>query len=211
MRIAIDPIDLGKFNKKIDDLAKQTNLALSKSINKAGDDLVALLISDLSMKTRLDTEQVRRNVSVKRASKGNLAYSITIKNKILDEPETIEGKREGLPKSKRPGKLEDDDAVIIVHADDDLVCSDCEELAAEGAMPFSVAKEHVPKHPNCRCVIMPYRPRTPRGKRLPVTMTTLTGTDPVKRSGREDVSVTLRQMAQRIMDQTIRNVRLELK
>ena len=76
-------------------------------------------------------------------------------------------------------------------------------------MPIEAAREHIPKHPNCRCVIMPY---VPKGKRLPVTMTTMTGTEPAKRSGRrQNREMTLRQMAQEILDKTVTKIRIELK
>jgi hypothetical protein len=74
-----------------------------------------------------------------------------------------------------------------------------------------VAQAHVPAHPNCRCVILPYvQPR----RRMPVTMTSVTGTDPVRRAGASamptDADLTLRQLAQALLDRTATSIKVQL-
>ncbi len=120
----------------------------------------------------------------------------------------IEGKRESTDFGAE--NLDAGTLVVVVSKHDELVCMDCEELEAAGPMPVEVAREHVPRHPHCRCVIMPY---VQKGKRLPVTMTTLSGTDAGRRVQAKpiDVDMTLRQLAQNIIDNVTKSIRLELK
>jgi hypothetical protein len=204
MKIKIDAKDVIAYAEKLDRAEKATKPAISVGLNEVGDGLVSVLATNLAKETGLGVEQVRGLMQVKRATKNNLNYDVIVNNRLLeDDPTTLEGRRESRDfGTQRPKTL-----VIIVNQDEP--CSDCEELAAAGPMPIEIAREHIPKHPNCRCVIMPY---APKGKRLPVTMSTITGTEPAKRSGRrQDRSVTLRQMAQTILDKTVTKIRIELK
>jgi hypothetical protein len=187
--------------------AKETTTpAISVGLNEVGDGLVSILTGNIAKETGLDVEAVRGLMRVKRATKNDLSYDVIVNNRLLeDDPSTLEGKRE----SRDFGRQRPDTMVIIVNQKDDLVCPDCEELAAAGPMPIETAREHIPKHPHCRCVIMPY---APKGRRLPVTMTSTTGTSAGRRSGqRQNRDITLRQMAQTILDQMATKIRIELK
>ena len=205
MKVSVDTSDLLKFAKKAEDTSKAMPTVIAQSLNNVGNGLVAVLTTDLARDTGLTVEQVRGQIRVKRATKTDPTYEVIVKTSLMeDDPRTLEGKRE----SKDFGRNDPRDLVIIVNQKDDLVCMDCEELAAAGPMPFDIAKEHIPKHPHCRCVIMPF---VQKGKRLPVTMTSTTGTSTAKRSGRENIDITIRQMAQRILDKTVTNIKIELK
>jgi len=206
MKIGVDTSDLLSFVRRLGKAKEATTPALAVSINEVGDGLVAVLATNISNDTGLGLEQVRGLMRVKRATRNDLAYDVIVNNRLLeDDPSTLEGRRE----SRDFGKQRPETLVIVVSIKDDLVCADCEELAAAGPMPIEIAREHVPKHPHCRCVIMPY---VAKGKRLPVTMTTTTGTNPAARSGRrQSRELTLRQMAQEILDRTATKIRIELK
>jgi hypothetical protein len=206
MRIEIDTSDLKNYIDKLEKTAKAIPTTMVAGMNVVGDGLVAVLATNLSKETGLAVEQVRGLMRVKRARGSDLSYDVIVNNRLLeDDPTTLEGRRESRDFGKQAPKV----LVIIVNQKDDLVCNDCEELAAAGPMPIETAREHVPKHPHCRCVIMPY---VPKGKRLPVTMTTMTGTEPAKRSGRrQSREMTLRQMAQEILDKTVSKIKIELK
>ena len=206
MKIGVDTSDLLSFVRRLGKAKEATTPALAVSINEVGDGLVAVLATNISNDTGLGLEQVRGLMRVKRATRNDLAYDVIVNNRLLeDDPATLEGRRE----SRDFGKQRPETLVIVVSIKDDLVCADCEELAAAGPMPIEIAREHVPKHPHCRCVIMPY---VAKGKRLPVTMTTTTGTNPAARSGRrQSRELTLRQMAQEILDRTATKIRIELK
>jgi len=206
MKIGVDTSDLLSFVRRLGKAKEATTPALAVSINEVGDGLVAVLATNISNDTGLGLEQVRGLMLVKRATRNDLAYDVIVNNRLLeDDPSTLEGRRE----SRDFGKQRPETLVIVVSIKDDLVCADCEELAAAGPMPIEIAREHVPKHPHCRCVIMPY---VAKGKRLPVTMTTTTGTNPAARSGRrQSRELTLRQMAQEILDRTATKIRIELK
>jgi hypothetical protein len=206
MKIEIDTSDLKDYIAKLEKTAKAIPTTMVAGMNVVGDGLVAVLATNLSKETGLAVEQVRGLMRVKRARGSDLSYDVIVNNRLLeDDPTTLEGRRESRDFGKQAPKV----LVIIVNQKDDLVCNDCEELAAAGPMPIETAREHVPKHPHCRCVIMPY---VPKGKRLPVTMTTMTGTEPAKRSGRrQSREMTLRQMAQEILDKTVSKIKIELK
>jgi hypothetical protein len=206
MKIAVDASDLTAYAEKLTTAEKTTKPAIMVGLNEVGDGLVSVLSTSLSRDTGLPVEQVRGMIRVKRATRNDLAYDVIVNNRLLeDDPSTLEGRRESSDFGKRqPGSL-----VIVVSKNDENVCMDCEELQSAGPMPIEIAKQHVPKHPHCRCIIMPY---VPKGRRLPVRMTTVSGTDPSRRSGRrQNVDMTLRQMAQDILNKTATKIRIELK
>jgi hypothetical protein len=204
MKIAIDTSAVEKYSQKLDRAEKATKPIISVGLNEVGDGLVSILARDISKETGLAVEQVRGLMRIKRATKNDLKYDIIVNNRLLeDDPTTLEGRRE----SRDFGKQRPKTMVIIVNGPEP--CADCEELGAAGPMPIEVAREHIPKHPHCQCVIMPY---TPKGQRLPVTMTTTTGTSPSQRSGqRQNRDVTLRQMAQEILKKMTTKIQIELK
>jgi hypothetical protein len=184
--------------------------ALMVGLNELGDQLVATMATNLAKRTGLSLEQVRGLMSVTRAHRSGkiMHYDVRVNHGVFESEAArrLEGKREDTDFGKRrPGAL-----VIVVSKKDDLVCMDCEELEAAGPMPVEVAERHVPKHPNCRCVIMPY---VPKGRRLPVTFATLSGTDTSKRTGNKaavNVDMTLRQMAQTIINRSVSKIRIQL-
>jgi len=145
--------------------------------------------------------------ALRRATRNDLEYEINISKRLLEgDADDIEGGRTSADFGKRrPGTL-----VIVVSQKDELVCMDCEALEAIGPMPVETAMEHLPVHPNCRCVIMPY---VQKRRRLPVTMTSLTGTSSRKRGGVKliDQDVTLRQLAQDILNRTATTIRIQLQ
>jgi hypothetical protein len=207
MKFGIDYDDLIKFTKKLETGEEKVSQPfIVNGLNVVGDGLISVLATKLAKDTGLAIEQVRGMMRVKRATRNDMDYDIAVDNDLLnDDPMTLEGRRE----SRNFGKQKPDTLVIIVTQKDDLVCMECVELEAAGPMPIEEARKHVPKHPHCRCIIMPY---VQRGKRLPVTMTTMSGRDPSKRQGRrQEREMTLRQMAQEILDRTITKIKIELK
>lgn len=202
-----DTGELSAYSKNMVKASKVTSTAMAVSLNSVGDDLVSLLAVNLSKQTGLHLEQVRGLMNVKRATKGRLSYDLGVPHSLLAEPDSrkLEGKKEKGFGPFKPGQM-----VIVVTQKDELVCMDCEELGAAGPMPVEIAMQHVPKHPHCRCVILPY---VQKGKRLPVTMTSLSGTDSVRRSGGTNINEnkTLRQLAQDILDRTTREIRVQLR
>lgn len=209
LNLKIDTTQLVRFAKRAEAAMKVTQPILAAGINLVGDGVVAEVAQSLVQQTGLALEEVRGLMKVKRATRGDMKYQVTMDKQLFAEDvESIQGQREIRDFGKRrPGEL-----VIIVSKKDELVCMDCEELEAAGPMPLETAMKHVPKHINCRCIIMPYNKP---GKRLPVTMTTLTGTDPRRRAGRKRVSleqdVTLRQLAQTMLNNSSRKLKIELK
>lgn len=206
MKIKVNYDDVIKYAEKLSKASEITTPAISVGLNEVGDGLITLLASNLAKDTGLGVEEVRGLMQVKRATRTDLNYDISVDSRLLDDdPITLEGKRE----SRDFGRQRPETLVIIVNVKDDLVCMDCEELQAAGPMPVEVAREHIPKHPHCRCTIMPY---VPKGRRMPVTMTSLTGTSEARRSGgRISREMTLRQMAQDVLDKMVTKIRIELK
>ena len=209
LKIGIDTRELVDFSKRCAEAAKVTKVVIASGLNDVGDELVAVIATNLAKQTGLGLEQVRGLFRVKPARRSDLAYEIRIDPRLFesDAGRKLEGRRESGDFGRHlPGEL-----VIVVTAKDELVCMDCEELEAAGPMPAEVAAAHIPKHPNCRCVIMPY---AQKGKRLGVTMTTVSGTDPTRRVGGKKAVIeadrTLRQLAQGLLNKSTRTIRLEL-
>jgi hypothetical protein len=202
----IDTSNLMDFTRRLAAAQRVTNAAVAASLNEVGDGMVAVMATNIAKTTGLEIEQVRGLMKVKRATRSNLTYELDINPRLTQEATGLEGRRE----SKDFGKREPGQLVIIVSKKDELVCMDCEELAAAGPMPVETAMEHVPKHPNCRCIIMPY---VQKGKRLPVTMTTTTGTSTQRRMGATavDERQTIRQLAQNILDRTHNSIKIQLR
>jgi hypothetical protein len=208
INVKIEAPDMMAFTNKLDKMSKATNPAIAVGLNEIGDGLLAVLSNNLAKETGLAVEQVRGLINIKRAKSNSLRYEVTIKKGLLEgDAGKLEGKRESDDFGKRQPRA----LVVIVSKNDENVCPDCEELQAAGAMPIEIAKQHIPKHPHCRCVIMPY---VQKGKRLPVTMTTVSGTDPRKRMGGKgpiNVDMTIRQLAQKVLDQSANKIRIELR
>lgn len=210
IKLGLNTSALLDFSKRVANAAKVTKPVIAAGLNDVGDELVATIAMSLSKQTGLGLEAVRGLMRVKPARRSNLAYEVRIDPRLFEAGagRKLEGQRE----STDFGINRPDELVIVVSKQDELVCMDCEELAAAGPMPASVAAQHIPKHPNCRCVILPY---VTKGKRLEVTMTSVSGTDPTRRVGGKKAVVeadrTLRQLAQTMMDKTTRAIRIELK
>lgn len=208
LKIEVDATDLIKFANRAAKVESATTPLIADSLNKIGDGVVSIMAQRMQRQTGLELEKVLGLIKVERAERNDLEYEIRINQGLVErEFRTLEGQRE-----VREFGTEDPEAlVIIVSKEDELVCMECEVLAASGPMSIEIAKAHVPVHPNCRCVIVPY---VQARRRLPVTMTSLSGTDPVRRAGVKpllfDAEATLRQVAQSILDRTATTIRIQL-
>jgi len=198
LNLKVDTSALLRFAKRAEDISKITKPMLAVGVNTIGDGVVAMVATQLQQRTGLTLEQVRGLIKVTRASRGRLNYEVSVDQRLLNEnADTLSGQREVRDfGTRQPGEL-----VIVVSAKDDLVCMDCEELAASGPMPIEIAMQHVPVHPNCRCIIMPH---VQKGRRLQVQMTTLSGTNQNRRMAGKmrtplSADVTLRQLAKNII------------
>jgi len=204
--VGIDTKELEIFAKRTAQVQKLTPPTIAIALNEIGDSLLSLMTQQLAKDTGLSLEEVRGLFRIDRATRNDLEYEIHVSKKLLEgDADDIESGRTSKDFGKRrPGTL-----VIVVSQKDELVCMDCEALEAMGPMPVETAMEHLPVHPNCRCVIMPY---VQKRRRLPVTMTSLTGTSMRKRGGvrRIDQDVTLRQLAQDIMNRTATTIKIQL-
>lgn len=207
IRVDIDASELADFAKVLEKTQKLTKPAMALGLNEVGDGLVSLMATSVSKQSGLTLEVIRGSIKIKRASRSDLSYQMTLDPNLFSSPaQSLQGASE---RTDFLSKTAPDTLVIVVSKKDELVCMDCEELDAAGPMPLSVANAHVPKHPHCRCIILPY---VQKGQRLPVTMTSLSGTDPAKRAGVDigDMNLTLRQMAQRILDSTASKIKIGL-
>ena len=205
LRINVDVQELIDLSKKLTQAAKAAPVAMAIGLNEVGDQVLSAMSMDIAKDTGLEVEQVRGLVKVRRATRNRLEYEMTVNEALLErEMSKLEGRRESKDFGKRhPGQL-----VIVVSKNDENVCMECEELQAAGPMPVEVANRHVPVHPNCRCIIMPYISK----KRMPVTMTSITGTSSRKRTGQKNIdeTKTMRQLAQEIINRTSRDIKISI-
>jgi len=201
----IDPTSLLQYSNKYKDAQKVTGPAISSGLNVVGDQLVVTLSHSIAHKTGLSVDQVRRNLRAKRSTRNTLAYEIELNEDLFNNQQNRAQEKKD---KDEYGRFKPGEMVIVKTQDDELVCMDCEELGAAGPIPIDIAMQHVPKHPNCRCIIMPY---APKGKRLPVTMTTLSGTDARQRMGKPyDENMTLRQMAQEVISRASTSIKVSV-
>ena len=208
VKFKLDVRELVQFAKRAVAVEKTASAIMANDLNDIGDQVVATMSLKVVRESGLSLEQVRGLMRVKRATRRNLVYEIKMDRAVLEDPASLEGRRENTDFGKRrPGTL-----VIVVSKQDELVCMDCEALAAAGPMPVEIAMAHLPVHPNCRCIIMPH---VQKGKRLPVTFTTITGavTERRARARRRPLSddMTVRQIAQKFLDKSARNVSVSLR
>ena len=95
MKIGIDTSDLMAYSKQLERAEKTTTPTIAVSLNQVGDGLVHVLATNLSKETGLALEQVRGLMQVKRATRNDLNYDVTVNNRLLeDDPTTLEGRRE---------------------------------------------------------------------------------------------------------------------
>ena len=206
VKIGVDADALLDFSKRAAQAAKLTTPTLIVGLNEVGDGLVSTLARTLSRDTGVTLAQVRALMKVERATRNRPAYEVSISRGLFDEDTSqIEGGRGSSNfGTRRPGAL-----VLVISQKDELVCMDCTAMEAMGPVTIEFANEHVPVHPNCRCVIVPYvQPR----RRLPVTFTTVTGTSSRRRAGTKpiDQDRTIRQLAQDILDRSATTIKVQL-
>jgi len=208
LRVGINTDELIKTSNRLAKVEKVTKPLIASGLNDIGDELVVTIATGLAKQTGLGLEAIRGLLNVKPARANNLAYEVHIDPRLYERE--AGRKLEGMRESSDFGRNEPGEMVIVVSQKDDLVCMDCLELEAAGPMPVEIAMQHLPKHPNCRCIIMPY---ARKGKRMEVTMTTVSGTDPRRRMGGKQVEadITLRQITQNILDKTSRAIRIQLE
>jgi len=208
VRIGINTDELAKTSNRLAKAATVTKPLIAAGLNDIGDELVVTIATGLAKQTGLALEQIRGLLNVKPANKGKLAYEVHIDPRLYERE--AGRKLEGMRESRDFGRNEPGEMVIVISQKDDLVCMDCLELEAAGPMPVEIAMQHIPKHPNCRCIIAPY---ARKGKRMEVTMTTVSGTDPRRRMGGKQIEVdlTLRQLAQKVLDGSSRAIRVQLE
>ena len=178
-------------------------------LNEVGDGLVSLMANRIATDTSLSIAQVRGMFTVARASRANLKYDIHIMRGLLEDNAKQRLEAAQIPENRNFGTRRPGTLVMVVSQKDELVCMECAALEANSPMPIEVAHAHVPAHPNCRCVIMPYV--SPR-RRLPVTMTTVSGTSSRRRAGTQpvDMDATLRQLAQNLLNRMATNIKVEI-
>ena len=208
LRIGINTAELVKTSNRLAKVEKATKPLIASGLNDIGDELVVTIATGLAKQTGLGLEAIRGLMRVKPANQGNLAYEVHIDPRLYERE--AGRKLEGMRESSDFGRNEPGEMVVVVSQKDDLVCLDCLELEAAGPMPVEIAMQHVPKHAHCRCLIVPW---ARKGKRMEVTMTTVSGTDPRRRMGGKQVEadITLRQITQNVLDKTSRSIRIQLE
>lgn len=168
IRVDINARDLVKFTQNTDKVPKsQIGVAASKALNKVGDKLIDEVVTAVVTQTGLKSDVVRRNIDVSRATPDKLQYKIDATRALVEAPAS-----RPMPGARRfkTGRKSDDyfyaeELVNIVTMEDEIVCPICDELAQDGPYPIAEARELIPAHPHCRCVVEYARPR----RELPVS------------------------------------------
>ena len=125
LKIDIDTSELVEFVTALTRAQKLTTPLITAGLNEVGDGLTSLIATSFSKQSGLTLEQVRGAMDIRRASRGNLSYEISVDPDLIGnkDPASLEGGRERtdfLSKSN-PSMM-----VIVVSKKDELTCMDCE-------------------------------------------------------------------------------------
>ena len=119
------------------------------ALNAAGEALIRNIAADVSQQTGLDPEKVRNLINTKPATETNPEFVIDA-SKVTNQAFMADRRR--WPKGRtgviRPGTL-----VNIITMEDDKVCQKCQDAHEEGPYDLETAKQMLPLHPHCRCLI----------------------------------------------------------
>lgn len=197
MKVEVDARDLVKFVQNTEKAPAQISSAASRALNTVGDKVVDHVVVAVSSQTGLAEEIVRRHISIKRSTPKTLTYRIDAAKAMIEAPATrpMPGKREF---KRRPDDyFHAQEMVNIVSMGDELVCQICQDLEDEGPYSIEEARSLVPAHPNCRCLVQPYRSRRElpvsfrKGKSVEIGTVTM---DKLKEELGREMKITLKAM-----------------
>jgi hypothetical protein len=162
--------DILKWARYLDQVPRQTRPAVARAINEYGDSVVESTAQAIAGRTGLDAHEIRSLIEIKRATPDNLTWEMDA-SAVATPPSDWER-----PWAKRSDQnFQQQTLVKIVTSGDDHTCEICEEAAAKSPYTLEEINQLSKKwqhwqpaagfagertnliHPNCRCVIQPWR------------------------------------------------------
>jgi hypothetical protein len=199
--IHVDPADLLRFARRVDNLRDGLDNAVTEALNDTGDGVARQITETISRETGFTIADAARFVTVSRANRSRKEYTIEVREGLIE----TERVGRNLPRRTFPGGREKDpDLVVQVNTmRDGKVCEICEEIAANGPYTMAELNQLKQRHPHflnpqlhCRCQIQPFRPKG----RLETRQRTGTGT--------VNTRETLHQLSERIRQQVRTTIRV---
>lgn len=197
IRVSIDASALVRFVQNLQRVPAAIERAAARALNSIGEQVLDSVMDAVSAQTGMDAELLRNYIMVQRATPDNTEFSIDASQALIEAPETrpmpLAGRRRF---AQRPsGYFHAEELVQIVTMGDELVCQICQDLEADGPYQIEEARQLIPAHPHCRCLVQSHRSR----RELPVAFR--------KGQNVEVASVTMQQLSTRMRDE----VRITLK
>jgi HEAT repeat protein len=159
LSVNIETSALLKLAKTLSKKQAAVSVAAARALNNIGNEVVEEVIQSVMEQTGLDDAQVRKSVSVTRATRENLNFRINASKALIEEPETrpMAGRRQF---TRRPDTyFRQNELVNIVSMGDDKVCMICQDLEENSPYTIEEARAHIPAHPHCRCLVQNARQR----------------------------------------------------
>jgi hypothetical protein len=214
----IEAADLVQMVRFYETVPRKTPAALSKALNRVGDDVRKQIDIGLEEELRIvDTSGIVYAggvgiVSWTPSTPSKLLYQIVVHGEEYER--RVASRR--LPERGFPGARPriDEDLVTVQTSGDDRVCPVCEAIADNGPYTAEEARQNIHHGAGiglngCRCFLMPYVSQ----RRAPMRMETITGStrdEPgLLVSGtlsRVDMNVTVKDLAKHVLDEMKRLV-----
>ena len=204
MRVEVDASDITTFVNRMANWPVQFGTVQVSALNDVGGGVVRQLTQLIADDTGLSYSAAGKYITFTRATMANREFQVRVKSDILEE----DAKSDRIPAREWPQRessFTDDQLFNVVTAQDDAVCNICERISKEG--PYSVAQirglkgrhgHFLSRDLNCRCETTPFKPV----RRLPVRMR-------VRGSQMADMQQTARQLAQRILKDSMGAIRMK--
>jgi hypothetical protein len=160
--VDIDATDIIRYIQSLEKAPQEIQKGASLSINRIGDLVVNDVVSEIAGEVGMEEEVIRRALRITKSTPNTMMYRINAEAALIDAPATrpMRGKRKFATKSDN--YFQKDELVKVVTMEDDDVCKICERVREGGPYPVGRARDLVPAHPNCRCLIQPIRDKKGR-------------------------------------------------
>ena len=173
--VHVDASDLMRFQRRLEEVARQTPIRLQRALNTYGDSVVRRVVEYVTEQTGMSPDDVRDLIQVQKATRYDLTWAMdaTAAMRTVGDDETF-----SRPFNERDNsRFEQERLVKIVTMNDGHDCEVCAEAAEHS--PYTMAEIQVMQekwagyvgregpagpaelrtnlvHPNCRCAIAPW-------------------------------------------------------
>ncbi len=160
--IDIDATDIIRYIQNLEKAPKEIQKGASLSINRIGDEMVKEVVTEVASETGMTETVILRALKITKSTPETMMYRINADAALINAPATrpMKGKRTFAKKSDN--YFNKDELVKVVTMDDDDVCKICDRIQKGGPYKIDRARDLIPAHPHCRCLLQPVREKQGR-------------------------------------------------